>query len=243
MPKHRRQMIPVLFTLVVMLLLCLTASPVSAEHEADEEVATPRHQFFYVGGGLAAGEYVEIEDDLKPIFAPFKVKAKEPVGVDLRAGYRMHRNIAAELQYQWFSPAIIKIAGIDALEVETWTLTGNLKVYIITAGMEAATRGMLHPFVVVGAGLMHFDTKDKLGLGASSSGQDVAARFGGGIDVFFHTHFGIYFDVTYVLATGDVEGLDQVGVTLWGAVSLLSCRYALSIAATSSSRGGTPDSP
>ena len=198
----------------LILLLPAAASPVLAQDTAQSEEDTPRLHFFYLGGGLALGEYLEVEDDLKPIFAPFKVKAKETVGTDVRVGYRMHRNIAAELQFQWFSPTTVKVAGIDLLEIETWTFTGNLKGYLLSKRMVEATGGRIHPFLVAGVGLMHFDVQDKLGLGASSDGQDLVARFGGGLDVYVTNRLGIYLDVTYLLATGDVEGLDHVGLSL-----------------------------
>jgi len=114
----------------LILLLPAAASPVLAQDTAQSEEDTPRLHFFYLGGGLALGEYLEVEDDLKPIFAPFKVKAKETVGTDVRVGYRM------------------------------------------------------------------------------------AARFGGGVDVYVTNRLGIYLDVTYLMATGDVEGLDHVGLSL-----------------------------
>ncbi|MCH7868997.1 MAG: outer membrane beta-barrel protein [Myxococcales bacterium] len=203
-------------SITTLLLLFLTASPVSAEHEGYEEYDIVRHQFFYLSGGLAAGEYLEVEDDFRRSFAPLKVKAKETVGTDLRAGYRMHRNIAAELQFQWFSPALVKVEGIDLLEVETWTFTGNLKAYLITERMEVAWHGTIHPYVVAGVGLMHFYVKDAFGAGLKGDGEDLAARFGGGIELYFHMNFGVYFDVTYIMTTGDVEGLDHVGMTVGG---------------------------
>ncbi len=203
---------------LILLLLLLTGSPAWAEDAAEDENSLSRHQFFYLAGGFSAGEYLEVEDDLEDVFASggfsVKVKADETVGTDVRAGYRIHRNIAAELQFQWFSGADVKVEGIKVLELETWTFTGNLKGYLLTERMDAAMCGAVHPFLVAGVGLMHFDVKDKLGLGASGDGEDVAARFGGGIELYSSYGIGGYLDVTYLLTTGDVEGLDHVGLTL-----------------------------
>ena len=202
-----------------MLLLLLAASPVRAEGAAHDENLFSRDRFFYLAGGLAAGQYLDVEDDIEAFFASgglfVPVKADETIGVDVRAGYRIHRNVAAEMQFQWFSGADIKVAGIKALELETWTVTGNLKGYLLTERIEAALgAGRIQPFLVVGVGLMHFDVRDKLGLEASDDGKDLAARFGGGVDIYATQNIAFYLDVTYLLTTDDVEGLDHVGLSL-----------------------------
>ncbi len=203
-----------------MLILLLAASPVRAEGAADDENLFSRDRFFYLAGGLAGGEYLDVEDDLEAVFADVglsvSVKAEETVGIDLRAGYRIHRHIAAEVQFQWFSGNDIKFEGVKALELETWTITGNLKGYLLTERMDALLEGRVQPFLLAGVGLMHFDVKDKagLGFGFSDDGEDLAARFGGGVDFYVTPSIGIYVDVAYLLTTGDVEGLDHVGFSL-----------------------------
>ena len=142
------------------------------------------------------------------------VKAEETIGADVRAGYRIHRHFGAEVQFQWFSGADIKFQGFKALKLETWTITGNLKGYLLTERMDALLGGRIQPFLLAGVGLMHFDVKDKVDLGFSADGEDVAARFGGGVDIYATQSIGIYLDVTYLLTTGDVEGLDHVGLSL-----------------------------
>ncbi len=143
------------------------------------------------------------------------VKVDETVGVDLRAGYRIHRNFAVEMQFQWLSDVKIKAAGIKLLEVETWALTGNLKVFLLTDRIAAALLGgRIQPYLVSGVGLMHFDIGDSLIPLPDDDGQDLAARFGGGVDFYATRKIGAYLDVTYLMATGDVEGLDHVGLSL-----------------------------
>lgn len=204
--------------LAMLLLFALVALPAWAEGADHAEDFFSRHQFFYLAGGLAAGEYLEVEDDLEDAFASggfsVKVKAKETVGTDVRAGYRIHRNLAAEAQFQWFSGADIEVEKVKVLEVETWTVTGNLKGYLLTEQIEAALDGRVQPFLVAGVGLMHFDVKDKVGFGASGEGEDLAVRFGGGVDFYVTQRIGLYLDVTYLMTTGDVEGLDHVGLSL-----------------------------
>ena len=200
-----------------MLLLLLMASPVWAEGAASDENLFSRHRFFYLAGGLAVGEYLDVENGLEVILASMGlmplVEAIGTAGADVRAGYRIHRNIAAEVQFQWFSGADIKFQGIKALELETWTVTGNLKGYLLTERIEALLAGV-QPYLVAGVGLMHFDRRDKVGLGFNDDGDDLAVRIGGGVDIYATPDIGFYLDVTYLLTTGDVEGLDHVGISL-----------------------------
>ena len=147
-----------------------------------------------------------MEDDLEKAFGGIPVDVEIPPGLDVRVGYRFHPRLAGEVQLQWFPKTDIEFADVKALKLETLTLTGNLKGYLLT--------GRIQPFLLVGAGLMHFDAKDALGLGLRAKGEGFAARFGGGVDVYLNRNFLLALDTSYVLPTGDVDGLDQVSFSL-----------------------------
>ena len=165
---------------------------------------------FYVGVGLGGAAYTKVENDLEDSLAAlgyaFSVDIEVPAGLDARAGYRFHPRIAGEVQLQWFPKAQIEIEDIDALDLETLVFTGNAKGYLLT--------GRFQPFLLVGGGLMHFDVKDDLGLGAREKGNAFAARFGGGMDVYLNRNFVVALDTGYVLPTGDADGLDHVSFSL-----------------------------
>ena len=160
----------------------------------------------YLGGGLAGAAYTKVEDDFEKALAALgyviPVDVEVPPGVDVRVGYRFHPRIAGEVQFQWFPKADIKFADIKLLELETLSLTANAKGYLLT--------GRVQPFLLVGAGLMHFDLKDRLGFGPSTKGEDFAARFGGGVDFYLNRNLVFAVDTSYVLPTGDLDGLDHV---------------------------------
>ena len=80
--------------------------------------------------------------------------------------------------------------------------------------MPALLSGRIQPYLLAGVGMMHFEARDLLALGRRLEGQDLAARFGGGVDLYVTPSIALYLDVTYVLTTGDVEGFDHVGLTL-----------------------------
>ncbi len=196
------------------ILVFLWPGAVLAESEPDPTLAQ-NDEFarngIYLGVALAGAVYTKAEDDLeKALLADLgyavPVDVEIPPGLDARVGYRFHRRLAGEVQLQWFPKADIELAEVKAMKLETLTLSGNLKGYLLT--------GRVQPFLLVGAGFMHSKAEDQLGLGVSEKGEGFAARFGGGVDVYLNPNFVLALDTSYVLPTGDVEGLDHVSFSL-----------------------------
>ena len=180
---------------------------------------------FYLGVGFVQAVYTEVEDDLEKELESLAglgyippVVLEAPPGLDARVGYRFHPRLAAEVEIQWFAKAGIQFTEdegdpppldptlVEALTLETVTLTVNSKAYLLT--------GRFQPFLLVGAGFMHFDAKDALGLGLSVDGDGFAARFGGGLDFYLTPNVVIALDGSYVLPTGDADGLNYVSWSL-----------------------------
>ena len=159
----------------------------------------------YLGVAVAGAAYTEVEEDLEKeslvaLGYIIPVDVELAVGLDARVGYRFHPRFAGEVQVQWSPKADIEFANVEFLKLETLTFTGNVKGYLLT--------GRIQPFLLAGAGLMHFDVKDKLGLGLREKGEGFAARFGGGVDIYFSSNIVFVLEGGYVLPTGDVDGLD-----------------------------------
>jgi len=165
----------------------------------------PDRKGFYVGAAFAGAYYKDVEDDYEKYASGNSVDVETPPGFDARVGYRLFPHLAGEIQFQWFPNADIdfdrKVATLD-----TMTLTGNAKFYLFT--------GPIQPFLLAGAGFMHFDVEDQLDLDIGDKGDSFAARFGGGVEVYFTPRIVGTLDTSYVLPTGDADGLDQVSVSL-----------------------------
>ena len=176
----------------------------------------------YLSVNMAGTWYRDVQDDLAkeigriPSPTPFptdQVMVGEPLGLGARVGYRFHPHFAAEVQLQWFANATVyfidevadrRDAAVMAMEFETLAFSGNVKAYPLT--------GRIQPFLLAGVGLMHFSTKDKVGLGIKPSGEDFAARFGAGIDFHITPSIAAFAEGGYVLTTGELGGLDHVGL-------------------------------
>jgi opacity protein-like surface antigen len=113
--------------------------------------------------------------------------------------------LAAELQYEWgsefeFDPDVLG-------EIETHVATLNVKGIFTSPNV-----GPIQPYLLAGAGVMHAEA-EVLGIDVDDTG--FAARFGGGFDLYFADNIAGIAEVTYVLPTGDVDGLDYLSLA-WG---------------------------
>jgi opacity protein-like surface antigen len=128
------------------------------------------------------------------------------IGFDAWGGYRFLSYLAAELQLEYLNGFDIQIPGdfffpSQKLEGEALTFTGNLKAYL--------PLGRFQPFILSGVGLGYF----KFEIGRTDiSDTAFAARFGGGVDFYVTEALALQVSSSYVLQTGDLDGLDYVSL-------------------------------
>ncbi len=137
-------------------------------------------------------------------------------GIDAWGGYRFLSFLAAELQVEYLNgfddhyeinllPDIINgspllLARVE-VEGEVVTFTGNLKAYL--------PLGRFQPFVLAGVGQGHVE----LDYGWREFSETAfAARFGGGFDLYVTDALALQLSSSYVLQTGDLDGLDYVSL-------------------------------
>src|SRR5215475_10991610 len=125
----------------------------------------------YLGLAGSVGIYTEAEDDLEDVFGNADIDPA--LGLNVRAGYRLHPHFAIEGEFEWLSEADIQVGGQDVATVESFTGTANGKAYLLT--------GRVQPFALIGIGGMGVRIE---GGGGSASESDFAARFGGGVDIY-----------------------------------------------------------
>jgi len=128
-------------------------------------------------------------------------------GLQARAGYRFHPNLAAELRYEWiqdFTPSFFSARE----DISPWTLMADGRVHLLT--------GRFQPLLIAGMGIMHAKREGQtiLGRRTSSESTSFAARFGAGIDIYATDRIAFGFDISYVLPTGSLEDLDYLSFGL-----------------------------
>jgi opacity protein-like surface antigen len=193
--------------LVVIVLAILTAaiSAHAQDSEEDSEFARPGP---YVQIGLSAAVYPQLEDEIEDLavalgYVP-EVEVEYTMGGNVRAGYRIHPWVAAELTYEYLAVAEAELDGSDFANIRTWAFTGNVKVFPF--------HGRFQPFLLAGFGAVN----QRIRNGGDSEDTVAAGRFGLGFDVYEGRNFALSIDTTYLLPFGDPlkDGGDLISVTL-----------------------------
>ncbi len=128
----------------------------------------------------------------------------DSLGLDLRAGVRLHPHFATELAFQWIEGFDVSNGG-NLNEIEIWTLTGNVKAYLLT--------GQVQPFAMLGMGVMESE-KELIG-GLVREDTVFVARLGGGLDFYASKNVVLVLEVSYVLPAPSIEELKYLSLS-WG---------------------------
>jgi opacity protein-like surface antigen len=131
-------------------------------------------------------------------------------GGGMRAGYRFHPHLAAELQGQYNGLYEVRgntVGRPNLGSVEIITSTANLKAY--------ALRGPIQPYALGGVGIMWADTEDRVAGTRLPLGEvDFAGRGGLGVDFYLSPMLAVNLEGSYVAGTG---GLSGYGIAALGA--------------------------
>lgn len=154
------------------------------------------------------------------------VDAEGSIGFHARAGYRFHSRAAAEIHFEYLDEFNVTardgqrpepLANASIISVEAWTLTADLKAFLLT--------GRVQPYGVLGLGLMDSRTKPTSVGGVEGQetpvvadapeGQAFVGRMGVGLDMYLSPHFLVSVDATYVLPAGSLQDLQYLSFG-WG---------------------------
>ncbi len=133
-------------------------------------------------------------------------------GANAHAGYRFHKFLAAEVEYEWMKDFHMRVSGIDIGSLQTQVVTANLKV--------VAPFGAVEPYFLAGAGAI-FTTQDKANNFDWDAGTgQFTMKFGAGIDWWLTKNMSLSLGCEVVTnsakitgppgTTGDGEGIDYV---------------------------------
>jgi hypothetical protein len=187
------------------------SKPGGAADAGQKEPSEYARDGFYLMGSIAGVTYTGVADEARQRAATLtnqvvSATVNAAAGFNARAGYRLHPNFAVEGQYEWITGVKVDIMGgadyPDAMRLDTWTFTGNVKGYVMT--------GKIQPLLTVGAGLIHADVNDRMGLDLRNDDNGFAVRMGGGIDFYVTPKFLVELDLSYLLPTGGTAPFDYV---------------------------------
>lgn len=195
-----RSMIVFMAAIPALLVQSLAAAARATEHPSMRGPASSWAQ------ALEGGVYTKLADDLDNALRALgyvaDIETDIGAGFDVYGGYRAHPNLALEAEFEMIPSTDITSFGLTVADLETWTVTGNLKAFALT--------GSIQPFGVVGLGVLHSKLRDSLGAGISESVSGFAVRVGAGVDVYSTENIVFSIRAAYVVYTGGVSGLDYV---------------------------------
>jgi opacity protein-like surface antigen len=190
----------------------VVASPSHAQLPLDKDAPLDRPRFYFGFGPLIG---IENFDDIgQQSASPGGPTISADVddvgwGGEMRAGFRFHPHLAAELQGQYNGQFDVKgnTVGRPLLgSVRTVSSTANLKVYALT--------GPVQPYALGGVGFLWADTEDKLdGAHLPVGDVEFAGRGGIGVDTYISPMLAVYMEGTYVAPVGTLAGYGFAAMT------------------------------
>lgn len=189
----------------------------------------------YAGGDDEDGEYSRNGVYFMPT-ATFAIERfeswtlKDSYGAGARLGYRFHRHLAAEAEYQWLGGFDCKGhgrcyvtggpqgGGVKVKEYSAHIGTVNAKAFLLT--------GRIQPYALVGVGGGRFEIQKKARTllpdgetyevsSSSSYRGDFVTRYGIGVDLYGDETWALFTEAAYVLPFGSLRDLDYVSIE-WG---------------------------
>jgi opacity protein-like surface antigen len=124
-------------------------------------------------------------------------------GANGHAGYRFHKYLAGEVEYEWMKDFQMRVNGVDIGKMQTQVATANLKVI--------APFGAFEPYFLVGAGAI-FTSVDK----AFFANYDVAngvftMKFGAGLDYWLTPNMSLSLGAEVVTNSAKITGITGNG--------------------------------
>ncbi len=187
--------------LCALAILALTA-PASAQDRGRGSDEPDYGRFgFYMGGGVTYATDL-YEDEIEDAFnTGFEVDVDDTWGANARIGVRLLSFFALELQYEWLDSYDIEVQNAGGgSEVDTQTLTANLKFYLPIQRFQ--------PYLLAGVGYQRYELDSSFFNGTIRAKQDdyeLAGRGGVGFDLYFTEHVVFYAEGFAVLSEAEID--------------------------------------
>jgi len=161
---------------------------------------------FYLGlAATFAIDYFDIDEIKKA--AELNLDATNSWGLNARAGYRLHPNVAAELGFEYYQGFDLNgPEGGDVVEISGWSLMANGKGYVLT--------GPAQPYGLIGVGMLYLDRNPSFSRTVFNPRGDFrqdqqdlafATRFGVGVDLYAFRDVVFNTEYAFTLPTGDLN--------------------------------------
>jgi len=160
-----------------------------------------------LGGTYAAEDLKNIKSDIKTELNGDTVDFENSGGFNMRAGYRWHPRLAAELEYEWLdSFKLTNTTQARAKLDNIWSLTVNGKAFLST--------GRFEPYLLFGLGYYRVgSTSERHVRSHLPDTGDFGMKAGGGIEFYVLEHLAIDSEITYNFGESDLAELRYTSFT------------------------------
>jgi opacity protein-like surface antigen len=152
----------------------------------------------YLGIGASYGVPL-FEPSLDNAFngAGLSEKVSNTWGLNARAGYRFHKFLAAEVEYEWLQHFGMRVNGIGLGSVRAQTITANLKAI--------APYGRWQPYVLAGFGATLAKYTETTGSPLNVQPTSYSTRFGLGLDYYLSENIALNLGSEFVVNTAKMS--------------------------------------
>ena len=207
------------------LLVACAVLPVTAFAQQEEEEDPWTRTGPYVGASVVGGAFSTLNNELEKQLIPLGLEVSaipgsgpgsrpgEPndvehdmgLGYDVYAGYRVHKYLAAEAEFEWITDVEFDIDNGTFVDGETMTFAASVRGIL--------PLGRFEPFAVIGIGAMYAGFEDSQDTGVRfDEGSGFMWKLGGGFDLHVTEHVGIRFTTDWVQPQGKIKDLDYASV-------------------------------
>lgn len=192
---HYLSRIPLLLAALGTILLI--AQPALSDDEVDYA-----RTGLYVGASILGGSYLNLTDQLAKSTQD-DLESDPSLGFDVYVGYRIHRFVAIEAEFEMLPSSDIDTNSSGTLsEVESLTGSVNAKFF--------APLGRFQPFLLAGVGVADIENQPSSDVNVWVSDTEVMGRFGGGADIYITKNVVAHFSVEYIRPGGNLDDFDYM---------------------------------
>ena len=143
------------------------------------------------------------EDSLDDAFTPLKSHVSDSWGANAHAGYRFHKFLAGEVEYEWMQHFQFREAGINFGKIQTHVATANLKVI--------APFGAFQPYFLVGAGAIFTQVNKAFPIRYDVATGVFTMKFGAGLDYWLSQNLSLSLGAEVVTNEAKITGTGGSG--------------------------------
>jgi len=204
----------------LVLLALLVAGPAIAQDDEDEVGEYAKSGLYLTGMGVLSFQVASENHYANTFLTGPQIRGNvDPaLGLDARAGYRLHPHWAVEASFGWLTNRDYESKDVTTgfknhAVARSWTTMGDVKYYLWTEKFQ--------PYLLAGAGYGKVYSKARsgpqvvLGYDRSVTEGGFIARFGAGFSRYVSWNTALTFEAGYQMPTGPLSDTDQLFLN-WG---------------------------